>query len=740
MSVIIRLQNLPLSANAANIRTFFQGLKIPDGGVNIVGGEDGDAFIAFATDDDARKAMLLNNQSINGVYVRLLLSSKQEMQSIITEAQSRVLKRSNIIPPNIISNPQSQVEKRSYTLYNPQSKSQNDSFESNAAYKMRIIDYSSTTHSNNVREAYFHNDILTDEPPRPSEFSYKSKVPPQIHAPIHNKPVYHYENVDYNYGNSYENYPPPQHFEDNNNYDDGYGNENYEEPANDYGEYYDGNEQYYDNEQMNYRKSLLPTPPMEKPKKPQVGVPLNRYHDYTERPPWLEESIMVSQSCMVRVCLPLPAISEQTVLDVFKNIMIVPKRGIKIEIDCEQRPTGYVFVLFLNSFEAWKALKLNNKQYRGVSLSVESGIELDFSKVCDNADQCAAQLELPLPQRSPYYHDLCLEIINVSSEVTVKDVKNFLNISIDNKRVHFTERPDHQQCCLINVLDERMMMKVLSFNGAIFRFNSIRVIAISKYQFKSYMTMVGTGVGGAGAVVASVDVKREHTNSGSSGSVVPVANPQLAARKYLVDTTKNVLSCAKLENLPEDITVTDLAQLFTSTVIPLSHIIIQHTEAVVDFISAATCQKIINDLKSRPKISITATAITNNEFQSLKSQYVAGSNGRLGGSAVAPGTGTKLVSPNTAGKPVATGGNSTDKSRVKIKNLTPTVGNLQIKDLIRGFEFQPLGIQICYANGRHMGEAILTFMNAMEAVAFKDEFHGKVFLQRELEVLLSDRH
>lgn len=47
MSVIIRLQNLPWSANSMDIRQFFRGLAIPDGGVNIVGGEKGDAFIAF---------------------------------------------------------------------------------------------------------------------------------------------------------------------------------------------------------------------------------------------------------------------------------------------------------------------------------------------------------------------------------------------------------------------------------------------------------------------------------------------------------------------------------------------------------------------------------------------------------------------------------------------------------------------------------------------------------------------
>lgn len=47
MSVIIRLQNLPWTANARDIRNFFSGLAIPEGGVHIIGGEMGDAFIAF---------------------------------------------------------------------------------------------------------------------------------------------------------------------------------------------------------------------------------------------------------------------------------------------------------------------------------------------------------------------------------------------------------------------------------------------------------------------------------------------------------------------------------------------------------------------------------------------------------------------------------------------------------------------------------------------------------------------
>jgi len=87
MSVIIRLQNLPWNANALDIRRFFQGLSIPDGGVHIIGGEKGDAFIAFSTDEDARQAMIKDAGRINGYAIKLLLSSKTEMQNVIAAAK-----------------------------------------------------------------------------------------------------------------------------------------------------------------------------------------------------------------------------------------------------------------------------------------------------------------------------------------------------------------------------------------------------------------------------------------------------------------------------------------------------------------------------------------------------------------------------------------------------------------------------------------------------------------------------
>lgn len=91
MSIIIRLQNLPWSANSVDIRKFFQGLSIPDGGVHIVGGEKGDAFIAFASDEDARQAMSRDGGVIREASIKLFLSSRNEMQRVIEQARSGIV-------------------------------------------------------------------------------------------------------------------------------------------------------------------------------------------------------------------------------------------------------------------------------------------------------------------------------------------------------------------------------------------------------------------------------------------------------------------------------------------------------------------------------------------------------------------------------------------------------------------------------------------------------------------------
>lgn len=109
MSIIIRLQNLPLEANSLDIRRFFQSLHIPDGGVHIVGGDNGDAFIAFATDEDARQAMGRNGNMIKGSRINLLLSSRTEMQRVIDNARTQTFGVMNVGKPAVAPVPPSPV-------------------------------------------------------------------------------------------------------------------------------------------------------------------------------------------------------------------------------------------------------------------------------------------------------------------------------------------------------------------------------------------------------------------------------------------------------------------------------------------------------------------------------------------------------------------------------------------------------------------------------------------------------
>ncbi|XP_072013300.1 uncharacterized protein [Amphiura filiformis] len=96
MSIILRMQNLPWSASSADIRKFFVGVSIPDGGVHIVGGELGDVFIAFSTDEDARRAFGMTNKPLCGTKVTLMLSSKNEMMEVITT--SRAAAQKDVVP------------------------------------------------------------------------------------------------------------------------------------------------------------------------------------------------------------------------------------------------------------------------------------------------------------------------------------------------------------------------------------------------------------------------------------------------------------------------------------------------------------------------------------------------------------------------------------------------------------------------------------------------------------------
>lgn len=81
MAVVIRLLGLPFIAGPVDIR-HFTGLTIPDGGVHIIGGDIGEAFIIFATDEDARRAICRSGGFIKDSSVELFLVARQKCRRL----------------------------------------------------------------------------------------------------------------------------------------------------------------------------------------------------------------------------------------------------------------------------------------------------------------------------------------------------------------------------------------------------------------------------------------------------------------------------------------------------------------------------------------------------------------------------------------------------------------------------------------------------------------------------------
>ncbi|XP_063307319.1 RNA-binding protein 12-like [Pelobates fuscus] len=80
MTVFVRLRGLPVVANSMDVRQFFFGLSIPRGGVYIIGGVYGEAFITFGSFEDARCALNLSGRPLKNSIVHLSLSSEAEMR------------------------------------------------------------------------------------------------------------------------------------------------------------------------------------------------------------------------------------------------------------------------------------------------------------------------------------------------------------------------------------------------------------------------------------------------------------------------------------------------------------------------------------------------------------------------------------------------------------------------------------------------------------------------------------
>lgn len=83
MAVVLRLQGLNIEAGPEDIRRFFHGLPIPEGGVHITGGRLGEAFIIFSSKRAGQLAMLRSGKQLHGSTVSLHKSSMDEFMRVM---------------------------------------------------------------------------------------------------------------------------------------------------------------------------------------------------------------------------------------------------------------------------------------------------------------------------------------------------------------------------------------------------------------------------------------------------------------------------------------------------------------------------------------------------------------------------------------------------------------------------------------------------------------------------------
>lgn len=87
MSVTLRLQGLSDRASSYDIRKFFVGLEIPQGGVHIIGGSDGEAFVDVATWDNAYQALQMSGLQIRDSMIQISVVSSEEKQQALENFQ-----------------------------------------------------------------------------------------------------------------------------------------------------------------------------------------------------------------------------------------------------------------------------------------------------------------------------------------------------------------------------------------------------------------------------------------------------------------------------------------------------------------------------------------------------------------------------------------------------------------------------------------------------------------------------
>lgn len=606
-SVIIRLQNLPMTANASNIRRFFGGLNIPEGGVHIVGGEKGDAFIAFATDEDARKAMLLDHQYINSAQIRLFLSSKAEMQSVIDTARCSVIMASQQAPavqetaqrlpgqynssPHTISAPPQSYARPSGPPGIGSAGGPYGQPSSQAPHQIPP-DKGLESHSDNAynhgydRPETWGNDHDGNQsgyssyskeqggPPRPAE----SQECDGFLAP-HEGGGDRYSG----YNGGYEDRPPPPTGDGYYGYGNGYeGGMHYGEPG-----YYRENGSVFPNGERDFSVR----PPWLRDEDHQFGkrpgppdssgadaAPYKRHRQDEIQPQGSEVPCL---DFVVKVSMRPTDVTVKSVFDFLRGVNIVPKFGIRVEEDALKRYTGNVYCMLTCPQSHHRALACDGNVFRGAKVQVVNSSAEEYFKVTDSNFQsrCPPALLDRIPPRASikpnYYNEGCIEISEIPSDVTERDIVNFLGVpGLTEENVKIVQGgPRGSSVALVRLPSARDLDILLGAPPRPFSRNqaqNVKLMAISTMQFIHSV---------AKSQSKQADVATKSTNS----------EPSTAAK-----------TCCFIYGFSRNMTIFEISKIFPSVFIPGDsiHLLSSSRAAVIDFINEDSCKAALRDFSA----------------------------------------------------------------------------------------------------------------------------------------------
>ncbi|KAL5970435.1 RNA-binding protein 12 [Taenia solium] len=626
-SVIIRLQNLPMTANASNIRRFFGGLNIPEGGVHIVGGEKGDAFIAFATDEDARKAMLLDHQYINSAQIRLFLSSKAEMQSVIDTARCSVIMASQQAPaaqesaprlpgqcnpsPHTISAPPQSYARpsgppsigstgRPYGQPSSQAPHQIPSdkgLESHldSAYN-HGYDRSETWGNNHDGNQSGYGSYSKEQsgPPRTAEMHESDGFLPP------------HEGGGDRYSGGYDDRPPPQVGDGYYGYGNGYeGGMHYGEPN-----YYRENGPMFPNGERDFsvRPPWLRDEDHQFGKRPgppeSSGVDTAPYKRHRQDDVQPQSSEVPCLDFVVKISMRPADVTVKSVFEFLRGVNIVPKFGVRVEEDALKRYTGNVYCMLTCPQSHHRALACDGNVFRGAKVQVVNSSAEEYFKVTDSNFQsrCPPALLERIPPRASikpsYYSEGCIEISEIPSDVTERDIVNFLGApGLTEESVKIVQGgPRGSSVALVRLPSARDLDILLGAPPRPFSRNqvqNVKLMAISTMQFVHSVPKSQS---------KQVDVVTKSTNSESSTTVK---------------------TCCFIYGFSRNVTIFEISKIFPDVYIPVDsiHLLSSSRAAVIDFINEDSCKTALrvfsaaeSDLKKVHR-NLCMRAISKTEFE-----------------------------------------------------------------------------------------------------------------------------